>query len=142
MASYDTERLGKIFSDIERYGNDLSSMGIKSVKSLEDKKTFYSTSMLLFSIINRTIDLGEEVIAANNLGIPDTYKDIFFLLFRGKVINKAMMQKLSGLSHYRNLFSHNYQDFGETEVYDAFREIGVVNEFVKRVKAKIRKNRA
>ncbi len=47
---YDRERLGKIFSDIERYFSDLEAMGIKSVKDLEDKKSFYSASMLLFSI--------------------------------------------------------------------------------------------
>jgi len=82
MKMYDVERIGKIISDIERYFRDLELEGlnIKKVEDLEDRKDFYAISMVLFSILNRAIDLGDEIVMANNLGMPSTYKEIFRLL--------------------------------------------------------------
>lgn len=134
---YDRERLGKILSDIERYFTDLEALNIKSIHDLEDKKNFYSASMLLFSIINRAIDLGEEAVSANNLGTPSTYKDIFFLLLRGRIINRRMKDELSELSSYRNLFSHEYYNFTEKDVFSALGKIAIVRDFIKRVKARM-----
>ncbi len=134
---YDVERLGKMFSDIERYFSDLEAFRIKTPKDLEDKRNFYSVSMVIFSVINRTINVGEEVLSANNLGTPSTFKDIFFLLRKAGVINERMKNDLSELSSYRNLFSHEYQNLTEKDVYAALMKIGAVREFVKRIKARI-----
>jgi uncharacterized protein YutE (UPF0331/DUF86 family) len=134
---YDKERIGKIFSDIQRYFADMESLNVRTVKDLENKKNFYSVSMVIFSIINRTINLGEEVIAANNLGTPSTYKDIFYLLAKGKIINGRMKDELSALASYRNLFSHEYQNFTEKDILAALTKIDTVRDFVKRVKARM-----
>lgn len=132
---YDRERVGKIVSDIERYFSDLQSIGIKDRKCLEDKRNFYAVSMLLFSIINRAIDLGEEAVTARNIGTPSTYKDIFFLLKKGGMINEKMKDELSALSSYRNVFSHEYYRYTEKDVFDALARVGVVKDFVKRIKS-------
>ncbi|MBS3056190.1 MAG: DUF86 domain-containing protein [Candidatus Aenigmarchaeota archaeon] len=134
---YDKERIGKIFSDIERYFSDLENMKIKTMKDLDDKKNFYSASMIMFSIINRTIDLGEEVIAMNKLGTPSTYKDIFFLLLKGKVINNQMKDRLSDLISYRNIFSHEYYRLMQEDVFNALERIAVVRGFVRQIKQKL-----
>jgi len=44
--------------------------------------------MVLFTILNRAIDLGEEIVLSKNLGMPSTYKDIFRLLLKNKTIEK------------------------------------------------------
>jgi len=77
---YDMERIGKIISDIEKYFRDLKELKIEKIEDLKDKRNFYALSMALFSILNRTIDLGSEIVIANNLGMPSTYRDIFSLL--------------------------------------------------------------
>ena len=77
---YDLERITKIISEIEKYFKDLDEISIKGEDDLEDKRNFYACSMLIFSILNRVIDLGSEMVTANNFGIPVTYKDIFRLL--------------------------------------------------------------
>lgn len=136
---YDRERIGKIFSDIERYFADLESLNVKTMKDLGNKKNFYSVSMILFSIINRTLDLGEEVLAANNLGTPSTYKDIFYLLSKGRIINNHMRKDLSNLASYRNLFSHEYYNFTEKDVFSALKNIHTVKDFVKRIKSRIKR---
>jgi len=75
--SYDLDRMGIIMADIERYLRDFRELKIERVGDLQDKKTFYAASMILFSLLNRVIDLGNEVVMAKSLGIPATYREIF-----------------------------------------------------------------
>ena len=134
MKMYDIERIGKIISDIERYFRDLEGLNIKNVEDLEDRKDFYAISMVLFSILNRAIDLGDEIVMANNLGMPSTYKEIFRLLTRNKYIGKDMGEELSNLVFYRNLLSHEYYDLTEEDVLEVFKKISIVKKFVERIK--------
>ena len=134
MKMYDIERIGKIISDIERYFRDLEGLSIKNVEDLEDRKDFYAISMVLFSILNRAIDLGDEIVMANNLGMPSTYKEIFRLLTRNKFIGKDMGEELSNLVFYRNLLSHEYYDLTEEDVLEVFKKISIVKKFVERIK--------
>jgi len=133
---YDIERMGKIISDIERYFRDLELEGlnIKKVEDLEDRKDFYAISMVLFSILNRAIDLGDEIVMANNLGMPSTYKEIFRLLTKNEYIGKDMGEELSNLVFYRNLLSHEYYDLTEEDVLEVFKKISIVKKFVERIK--------
>lgn len=134
---YDKERIGTLIGDLERYFKDLEGLKINKLNQLEDKKNFYSVSMLLFSIMNRVIDLGEEIVASNNLGVPATYKDIFHFLWKGKIINKHMKDELSALSSYRNAFSHDYHNFSENDVFEALLKISIVTIFLKKIKKTI-----
>jgi len=134
MKMYDIERIGKIISDIERYFRDLEGLNIKNVEDLEDRKDFYAISMVLFSILNRAIDLGDEIVMANNLGMPSTYKEIFRLLTRNEYIGKDMGEDLSNLVFYRNLLSHEYYDLTEEDVLEVFKKISIVKKFVERIK--------
>jgi uncharacterized protein YutE (UPF0331/DUF86 family) len=140
MKMYDVERIVKIISDIERYFRDLELEGlnIKNVEDLEDRKDFYAISMVLFSILNRAIDLGDEIVMANNLGMPSTYKEIFRLLTRNEYIGKDMGEKLSNLVFYRNLLSHEYYDLTEEDVLEVFKKINIVKKFVERIKEVIK----
>ncbi|MBL7117719.1 MAG: DUF86 domain-containing protein [Candidatus Syntrophoarchaeum sp.] len=137
---YDVERIGKIISDIERYFRDLELEGlnIKNVEDLEDRKDFYAISMVLFSILNRAIDLGDEIVMANNLGMPSTYKEIFRLLTRNEYIGKDIGEELSNLVFYRNLLSHEYYDLTEEDVFEVFKRIDIVKKFVGRIKEILR----
>lgn len=136
---YDIQRIGKIIGDINRFQEDLRGLNIKTAKDLQDKKNFYSVSMLLFSILNRCINLGEEIVTAENLGTPATYRDIFVLLNRKKIITLILEQKLSSLMRLRNALAHEYEDFTEKDVFDGLRSLSAVGEFVVIVKDLIKK---
>jgi uncharacterized protein YutE (UPF0331/DUF86 family) len=131
---YDVERIGGIISNIERYFRDLEALEIERVENLEDKKNFYAVSMVLFSILNRAIDLGDEIVMANNLGMPSTYKEIFRLLTKNKLIDKNIGEEMSKLVFYRNLLSHDYYKLTEEDVFEVFRRISAVKMFVERIK--------
>ncbi len=127
---YDKERIGVIISDLERFFKDLEALEIKSVESLEDRRNFYSTSMLIFAAINRLIDLGEEIVLANSFGTPSTYKDTFRLLQTNKIIDKNLEKKLGYLIEYRNILSHEYSTFTKEQLYDLVKEIPSIKVFV------------
>ena len=135
---YDIERIGKIISDIEKYLRDLEGLDIRGAKDLADKRNFYATSMVLLSILNRAIDLGEEIVMANNLGMPSTYKEIFRLLVKNNLINTNLGEGLSNLVFYRNLLSHEYYELTERDVFAVSKKINVVKKFAERTKELLR----
>lgn len=136
---YDVERIAKIISDIERYLRDLEELDIRKVEDLDDKKNLYSLSMVLFSITGRTIDLADEIVMANDLGMPSTYREVFRLLAKNGYIDAALMEKMSNLVFYRNLLAHEYYDVAEKDVFDLLERIGMVRQFVDIVKDIIKK---
>ncbi len=135
---YDVERIGKIISDIGKYLRDLEELDIKEAKDLTDRRNFYAISMVLFSILNRTIDLGEEMVMANNLGMPSTYKEIFRLLVKNKLIDANLGEGLSNLVFYRNLLSHEYYELSEKDVFDVSEKINIVKKLAERTKELLR----
>jgi uncharacterized protein YutE (UPF0331/DUF86 family) len=78
---FDRVKIGKIISDIERYFEDLKEVKIGRKEELERKDKFYTCSMLVFSIVNSAIDLGNEIISAKKLKMPHSYREIFEILF-------------------------------------------------------------
>ena len=135
---YDLQRIGKIIGDINRFQDDLKGLNVKNTKDLQDKKNFYSVSMLLFSILNRCIDLGEEIVSAQNLGTPTTYRDIFVLLSRKKIITTTLEQRLSSLMRLRNALAHEYEDFTEKDVFEGLQLVSAVGELVVIVKTLVK----
>lgn len=131
---YDRERIASIIGDIERYLSDLQELNITEVSDLDDRRSFYAASMVLFSILNRTIDLGEELVAAKNPGMPSTYRGIFELLARDKIVTASLGAELSRLVFYRNLLSHEYHRVREADVLDVSGRMNTVREFVNKAK--------
>ncbi|NOQ29384.1 MAG: DUF86 domain-containing protein [Methanosarcinales archaeon] len=135
---FDLERLTKIISDIHRYLDDLERIEIKDPRDLDDIRNFYAVSMILFTLINRVIDLGDEIVTSRNLGVPGTYREIFNLLERGKVIDKELASDLSNLVYQRNILAHEYHNLTEEDVFRTYRRVPVIRKFVERVKENIK----
>jgi len=127
---YDEERIGTILSDIQRYLKDFEELGIHDVQDLEDKRNFYASSMVLFSLLNRVFDLGSEMAIAHNLGIPSTYREIFVLLQKDGIIGKDLAHEMVGLVTYRNLLSHEYQGISEEILFTLTKKIPDIRQFV------------
>ena len=49
---YNMGRIIITIKEIEKYKHDLSEYSIKKISDLKDKKTFYASSMLVFTILN------------------------------------------------------------------------------------------
>jgi len=108
------------------------------MRDLDDIKNFYAVSMILFTLINRVIDLGDEIVTSRNLGVPGTYREIFNLLERGKVIDKELASDLSNLVYQRNILAHEYHNLTAKDVFRTYRRVYVIRKFVERVKENIK----
>ena len=137
---YDEERIGTIFSDIQRYLKDFEDLGIHSVQDLHDKRNFYASSMVLFSLLNRVFDLGSEMAIAHNLGIPGTYREIFVLLRKNGIIENDLAHEMIGLVTFRNLLSHEYHGISEETLFNLTKKIASIRQFVGIMKDMIQHN--
>jgi uncharacterized protein YutE (UPF0331/DUF86 family) len=135
---YDREQVSKIVSDIERYTTDLRELGITSREDLEDRRTLYALSMLLFTIINRSLDLADEVIITNRLGMPQSYKEIFDILRRRRFIDRELAEEMAALVFYRNMIAHQYDDLTDDDLWSLFQRLDTTLLFVERMKEIIR----
>lgn len=134
---YDLERIGKIISDINKYLKELEGYHL-SREDMRDSKNYNASSMLIFAILNRIIDLGSEIISAEDLGAPNMYQDIMIILSKAGVINKFQAEEMNKLIRKRNLFAHFYEDINEKDLFDIIKEIKKVEDFLKTIKKRIK----
>jgi uncharacterized protein YutE (UPF0331/DUF86 family) len=135
---YDHEQVTKIIADIERYTKDLQDLGIEGRDDLDDRRNLYAVSMLLFSIINRSLDLADEVILTNRLGMPQSYREIFDILRRRGYIDKGLAEEMAALVFYRNMIAHQYDDLTDDDLFSLYERLGTITRFVDRMKEIIR----
>ena len=135
---YNIERIGSISSDIGRYIEDLSELDIYTKEDLSDKRNFYAVSMIMFTLLNRVFDLGNEVCIAHTMGIPSTYREIFTLLRKNGFISDNLSRDMIGLVTYRNLLSHEYHGIDEEKLFILTTKIETIREFVDLMLKRIR----
>ena len=124
---YDQERISIIIEEINKYFKEIEELKIKNIKDLDTIK-FRAASMDIFQIINKTIDIAEEIAMKINLGFPSEYKELFTLIRRAKIIDEQTETKLKNLIILRNKVSHRYGAIDEKDVFNALREIDVVKK--------------
>ena len=135
---YDIERMGMLLSDIRKYFDDLEDLNIRTAEDLHDKRNFYAVYMILFSLLNRVFDLGSEVVMAQNLGIPATYREIFTRLQKKGLIDTGLLKEMTEMVTYRNLLSHEYHGITEEKLYTLVKNAGHIRTFVHRMQECIR----
>jgi uncharacterized protein YutE (UPF0331/DUF86 family) len=136
---HDIERLDLIIKDIEVYMKKLEAFEINSEKDLEDDKNFFSSSMIIFSIINRAIDLAEEIISQKSLTVAFKYSELFDSLANAKIISKKTAEECKRLIGLRNKISHRYGKVNKKEILDAINSLGAINSFIKDVEKEVKR---
>lgn len=126
----ELDRISSAIGDIERFFDDMSRMRICEEVSEEDLKGFYAASMVLLAVINRAIDLANEVILLYGWEEPFSYAEAFRVLERQEVIDKDLCRRLVVLVRLRNFLSHEYHRATERDIRQACELIGSVREFV------------
>lgn len=126
----DKERIALMIKDIERYLADLSE-----IRGKTDTKYYYAVSMIVFSAMNRAIDIGNEIIAGTSrIPVPGSYKETFELLSKNHVISAGTEKKMRGLMKYRNIIAHAYYELSSKEIEMLRKEIVDVMSFIEEIK--------
>lgn len=136
---YDIEKITKIIKEIKNYEREIDDMRINSIKDLEEPKTLHATSMLCFTILNQTIDLGQEILIKEEAGFPSRYADIFYNLAKIGFMNKNEAEELKKLIDFRNIIAHAYFQLSKKEVMKMIEGLFVIDKFIDKIKKKIKK---
>lgn len=124
------ERLNFIVEDINIYFEKLRKIA-PAKENLNNDEKFLSTSMAIFQILNRMIDLADEIVKIEKIGYPLQIKDLFTFLEEKKIIDKKLERKLKDLVISRNKFSHRYGKINKEEILLILKELDSVNDFIK-----------
>lgn len=127
---YDKVRINVIIEDMQKYKKRFEDMKIKKISDLDDLN-FDAASMRIFTVLNKMIDLGDEVVSGGKMGYPTETKDIFTKLRENKVIDEKMEKKLKELVTLRNKFGHRYEKIEKESVIKAQEEMKIMEEFIK-----------
>ena len=96
--------------------------------------------MLLFSIINSTIDIADNLKFWKKLGKTSTYYEIFEVIYNNNLINEELFRKLTYLISQRNILAHDYGQFNKKDLIDIRNNIYCICDFIEIVKKILRKN--
>ncbi len=130
----DKEQIGIMIRNVEGYFSDLETIHIESKKELEEPEKKHAVSMIVFSIMNRVIDISNEILAGSKNPLPASYRDSFEILRNAKIISPGTSKKMIWLMRYRNIIAHQYYVLGAEEIYTLKKKVYEVEEFLKEIK--------
>ena len=135
---YDLEKINIIIDDINMYIGKIEGMDLLSMEKIDDLH-FDACSMNCFSLLNKLIDLAEEIVRTRDMGTPYKMRDLFDMLASAKVIDEKMALNIGDMVILRNRFSHRYDIITEKELLNFVKEIGKIEEFVAKIEVEVRK---
>ena len=135
---YNIERVTSMIKDIKDYQRILESFKIDSIDNLKDDKTLHSSSMIIFAMLNRVIDLGQEILIKEEYGMPDRYEEIFTKLEKAGMMNKKESTEFKELIKFRNIIAHTYYSVSKNDVFNAIQKAKLIDNFIEKIKKRVR----
>ena len=136
---YNIDRINTMIEDIKKFFADLDTIN-PNENNIENPEILHSTSMLIFGIMNRSIDIAQEIIVKNEIGMPQKYGESFSILGDKGIIDKKLIVDIEKLIEKRGLFAHHYYDVNKKEVIKLSKDINIVKKFVESVKKLIERD--
>jgi uncharacterized protein YutE (UPF0331/DUF86 family) len=100
--------LNKI-SVIERCIKRIKEEYDNSPKNLENYTKQDSIILNIQRACEASIDIAMHIVAEKKLGIPQTSRDAFELLYKNNIITESIMVKMKAMVGFRNIAVHDYQ---------------------------------
>ena|SRR3989344_1860612 len=137
FSMYDKERITKIIADIEKFQRELGEMKIVSKEDLQKVEKKHAVAMVSFAILNRVIDLGQEILIAEKRGMPSRYADISLELAKAGVMNKNEAEEINKLIELRNIIAHTYFELGEKEIWRLVQGKSTITKYIEQIKKRV-----
>lgn len=78
----------------------------------ENLKNYTKQDSIILNIqraCEASIDIGMHIVAEKKLGIPQTSRDVFEILFEHEIITQEIADNLKAMIGFRNIAVHDYQ---------------------------------
>ena len=99
-------------------------------KKIDDPLYHAALERFLQIAIEEVINIGNEIIVAEKIGTPLTYKDVFKILEQHKVITASLSKELQYFCSFRNRLVHLYWDISKEEFQVQIKKRTKLLEFV------------
>ncbi len=81
-----------------------------------------------------TIDIATHIVKVRSLGLPNTSRELFDMLFENDIISEDICKQMQGMVGFRNIAVHDYQNLNiEIVVAIAEKHLGDFEGFVEEV---------
>lgn len=107
-------------------------------RTLDDEFEKLGVSMALFNILNKLIELGENLVESYKENyVPKRYQDIPNFLYEKKLLNEKQYKTYKSFISYRNEIAHEYEEIKNIELSWCMKNLDFVEEFIKIVKKRL-----
>lgn len=88
------------------------------------------------------IDIGKTLIIEKKFKKPQTYKEVFDILNRNKIISSALTEELKNLVEFRNYLIREYLFLDLEDIYKTYQnKLTVFSEFLEAARKILKENR-
>jgi uncharacterized protein YutE (UPF0331/DUF86 family) len=99
------EKINRIQNCLQRIYKTVAS----DISRLEHYDEQDIVTLNLQRAIQLTIDLAAHVVRARSLGMPQTLKENFQLLYQNQLIDSSLKEKMESMVGFRNVAVHDYE---------------------------------
>jgi len=124
----------KLLQSISRFERHLLGAVKLKKENISDYLVYNTLAMECFQAVNALIEIGEQLVVKNKLGVPSSYSEIFRLLKEGGIISPEEADAGRRLVFLRNLIAHEYHRIEEKELLEMVDLLERMGGFVERVK--------
>lgn len=129
------ENIYKILIEIEQ-----SLLKLKEIRRVSQDKFSKDTDLQdrakwnFYVLVQGCLDLGNHIIAAKRLGLPETYEEIIRLLRGAGLIEPDIEEVLLKMAGFRNRLAHGYFKLNPLFLYSYLNNLEIVERFILSVK--------
>jgi uncharacterized protein YutE (UPF0331/DUF86 family) len=124
----------KLTENIIRFENHFKKSLELINRDISDYLVYNTLAMECFQSVNALIEIGEYIVSKEKLGFPSSYREVFELLEKNKIINKNELKNIKRLIFLRNLIAHEYTKISEKELKEMVNLLKNIKKFVERIK--------
>lgn len=98
------------FESIERCIKRIKEEYDRNPDSLNDYKKMDAIVLNLQRACELAIDIAMYIVSTRKLGLPQTKKEAFELLYKNNLIDEKTLKNMSGMIGFRNIAVHDYKE--------------------------------
>ena len=106
------------YETIEKCINRINEEYEEKPKNLQDYRRMDCIVLNLQRACEAATDIAMYIVSSRKLGIPQTKKDAFELLYKQELINKEMATNMKNMIGFRNIAVHDYKEIDEEIIKD------------------------
>lgn len=114
---------------------------LKAIKNNYTSKQFSENQEIqdiakwnFYILTQACLDIGNHIVAVQNLGTPDTYEDILEILKNKNKISQDTASKLQGLAGFRNRLAHGYFKLDPSVLYSYMDNLSDIETYLDETK--------